>query len=298
MVKKSLIITVVLVVAYNIFITYCKVKPVGQYTFQNNLIKAEDYMYTDSLKDADLIIGTSISAKINQDKLPKNVFLVAGAGFSVYDGIDLVQNVGGHPKYVFIEENSINLPERPDFIKYLFNAPDYYRKKYLVSQRDDYQPAGEFYNATYIHTAPRITFFSHYFFNPLIGLFCKGHVIPVNTADYYADAKMKAHVDTGVIKRAFERLQVKVHELEKQGTTVCFYGVPNDPKVYYGLACQTILNDFPRFFPPSKYTYLPHPNIYLYHTTDQIHMDDTSCTKFTYDLAKKIEVARNIAKKK
>lgn len=288
MVKRSLICTLVLVVLYSLYVHFFNVKPVVQYTLQNNLIRAEKYMYDDSVRSANLLIGTSMSAKINQDKLPKNVYLLAGAGFSIYDGMALIKASGRHPKYVFLEVNSILVAERSDYIKFLFNMPDYYRKKYLVSMRDGYQPAGQFYSSTAVHTAPRIQWFTHYFFNPIIQMFHKGKVIPVDTKDFYAGAKMRSNIDTNMIKAAFVQLKAKVNDLEKGGTKVCFYLLPNDPEVYYSYAPRKIRELFPRYFPASAYTYVPPPNIYEYHTTDQIHMDDTSCAKFTKYIAGKI----------
>lgn len=290
MIKRSFICAIVLVVIYSLFINLFKVKPVVQYTLQDNLVRAQNYMYDDSVKGADIMIGTSMSAKIKQEKLPKGVYILAGAGFSVYDGMSLIINSNRHPKYVFIEENSILLPERPDYIKYLFNLPNYYRKKYFVSMRDGYQPAGEFYSSVFIHTAPRIQWFTHYLFNPMISVFYKGRVLPVNPNDYYAKEKMQSTTDTNIIKSAFTRLREKVNELEEGGTKVCFYRVPNAPKVHYSFVSMTIINYFPRYFPAPKYTYLPNPDIYAYHEDDQIHMDDTSCTKFTKFIAEKIAV--------
>lgn len=288
MIKRSFLCALVLVTIYGLFICYFSVKPVVQYTLQDNLVRAQNYMYDDAVKGDDVMIGTSMSAKIKQEKLPKNVYILAGAGFSVYDGMSLIINSKRHPKYVFIEENSILLPERPDYIKYLFNLPDYYRKKYVTSMRDGYQPAGEFYSSVFIHTAPRIQWFTRYLFNPAIRVFYKGKILPINPNEYYAKEKMQSTTDTNLIKAAFMRLKEKVNELEEGGTKVCFYRVPNAPKVHFSFVSVTIMNYFPRYFPASKYTYLANPDIYAYHEDDQIHMDDTSCIKFTGFIAGKI----------
>ncbi len=288
MIKRSVICTLVLVALYSLYVSFFKPKHIVQFTLQNNLVLAQNYIYNDSIKQSDLIIGTSMSAKIKQDKLPKNVYLLAGAGFSVYDGMSLVLNSKTHPKYVFIEENSILLPERPDYIKFLFNVPDYYRKKYFVSMRDGYQPTGQLYDAIFMHTEPRIKLFTQYVFNPAISIFHKGRKMPVNENDYYAEEKMHSTSDTNMIKATFVRLKEKVNELEKNGAKVCFYRVPNEHDVYYSYVSLKIMSLFPRYFPASKYTYLPNPNIYQYHMPDQIHMDDTSCARFTNFIAKNI----------
>lgn len=163
--------------------------------------------------------------------------------------------------------------------------------------RDGYQPAGEFYKPAIIHTTPRIQWFSDYIFNPVVRIFYKGKVIPADANDYYLDAKKSTTTDTVMIKEGFARLKRKVDELTKAGIKVCFYRVPNDSVVYNSFVSRKIREYFPVYFPSSQYGYLGNPNIRQYHTTDQIHMDDTSVTKYTFFIAKQIDSLKAVNSK-
>lgn len=297
MVKRSILFTLLLLVLYGSYIALFKVSPQSQQQFQMNTVKEENYMYTDSLMNADVILGTSMSAKIRVDMLPKNLYSLALGGQSVLDGINLVENAGGHPKYVFIEQNSILSPERPGLIKYLFNAPNYYRKKYLPFMRDNYQPAGQLYKAVLAPGYSGIHAFTRHIFNPTLNAIHKGRLNTVSRDEFYAEAKMRrAKIDTELVQQSFANLKVRVKELEKTGAKVCFFAMPNDKDVYTSPVAEYIRKVFADYFPQSVYTWLPESDLSQYHTIDQIHLDDTSAVKYTRELSQKIEAVRHPAK--
>jgi len=293
MVKKSVIITIILLALYAGYVKVLKPVPVIQYNSQGNVIRAEEYMYNDSLKNCDLVLGTSMAAKLHADKLPANVYSLAGPGLTVYDELTLIKTLHRHPKYIFIEGNSVMSPPRPDFQKFLFNAPNYYRKKYVVSMRDAYQPAGQTFTAILGHASGMIRRFTTYIFNPIVRLFHKGGVVPVDKAKYYAEAKEKTTLaDTIALKKAFSFLKQDVADLSKSGTKVCFFTMPNDSVVYYSFISVKIREYFIRYFPKPEFNILPFPDIRQYHTFDQIHLDDPGSIKFTQELSRGINAVR------
>lgn len=293
MVKKSICITLLLLVLYTLAIKLFKPTPVAQQQFQQNLINAQNYVYNDSAKKLDVIVGTSISAGIKIKLMPGGMYSLAFAGQSIYDGLALIENAKAHPKYIFIEENSILTPERPDFITCIFNPVNYYRKKYFVCMDDSYQPAGQTYKLIANHAQGAIKRFTTYVLTPAIHIFDKGKAAKVNTDDFYAEEKRRNQkVDTAVVKAAFEKLKERVSLLEKGGSKICFYAVPADAPIYNGKLARTIRQLFPIYFPRSTYSYIPEPNIAEYHTYDQIHMVDTSCVRFTHYMAKQVNAIR------
>jgi hypothetical protein len=294
MVKKSIIITIILLALYSAYIYIGKPQQVIQYNSQGNVIRAEEYMYSDSLQQCDLVLGTSMAAKLIRNQLPHNVYSLAGPGLTVYDELQLIKSLHCHPKYVFIEGNSIMSPPKPDFQKYLFAAPNFYRKKYLLCMRDSYQPAGQTFSAVFYPSASMIVHFTKHIFNPLVRVFHKGGVVPVDMAKYYAEAKEKTEfADTVALQKAFDFLKADVTDLAKSGTKVCFFTMPNDSAVYNSFISKKIREYFLNQFQKPAYEIMPFPNIYQYHTTDQIHLDEPGCVKYTAVLSQEIEAIRN-----
>jgi hypothetical protein len=279
---------------YGGFMTFFHVPPVGQHQFQDNIVRAQNYMYNDSIKNMDVIVGTSLSAGFRMDMMPKGIYLLTLPGQSIFDGLALIEASKGRPKNIFVEGNSLLSPERPEFIKYLFNSPNYYRKKYLPFMRDNYQPAGQVYKLTANHARGAILRFTHYVFNPIISVFHKGKPVVVDKDEFYAEEKRgRVKVDTALVEASYQRLQYWVDRLQKEdGCTFYFYIVPNDPSVYNSNISKAIRDYLPKYFPPDKYYTLPAPNIYEYHTKDQIHLDSVSWIKFTQYFAQKISTVR------
>jgi len=294
MVKKSIIVTIILLALYSGYIYFLKPKPVTQFASQANVIRAEEYMYNDSLQRCDLVLGTSMTAKLLCDKFPRNVYSLAGPGLTVYDELQLIKNLHCHPKYIFIEGNSVMSPPKPDFQKFLFNAPNYYRKKYMLCMRDDYQPAGQTFSAIFKPSATMIVHFTKHLFNPFVRIFHKGSVVQLDMSKYYAEAKEKTELaDTNTIKKAFQFLKDDVAGLSKNGTKVCFFTMPNDSAVYYSFVSVKIREYFMRYFPKPEYDIMPFPDIYQYRTVDQIHLNDPGCVKYTAILSQEINDIRN-----
>ncbi len=293
MVKKSIIVTIILLILYSGYIYILKPAPVIQYNSQGNVIRAEEYMYNDSLQHCDLVLGTSMTAKLIRGNLPRNVYSLAGPGLTVYDELQLIKTLHCHPKYIFIEGNSIMSPPKPEIQKYLFNVPNFYRKKYLLCMRDSYQPAGQTFSGVFSFSAQMTMHFTKHIFNPLVRVFHKGGVVPVDMAKYYAEAKEKTKfADTVALQKAFDFLKADVADLAKSGTKVCFFTMPNDSAVYNSFISKKIREYFVKQFTKPTYEILPFPNIYQYHTTDQIHLDEPGCVKMTTELSGEIDAIR------
>jgi hypothetical protein len=294
MVKRSVCITLLMLVIYGLWVSYCHIKPVSQYQSQNNAIIAENYLYSDSAMKEDVILGTSISSGLQTNVMPHGIYLMALAGQSVYDGMDVIESAHAHPKYLFIEANSILSAGRPQFLNYLTNKPNYYRKKYLPFMRDNYQPAGQTYNVVVMHAMGAIRRFTTYIYDPLIRIFYKGKETGIDKEDMYASAKRKNQpIDTVLLNAAFAHLKQRVDRFTKSGTIVCFYGVPDDEVIFNSKISRTIREDFRVRFTQDKYPSMPATNIQSYRTTDQIHLDAVSDIKFSRDLGRKIDSIRN-----
>lgn len=293
MVKRSIYVTLIMLVLYGILVSYGHIKPVIQYQSQNNVVTAQNYLYNDTARKSDVILGTSISAGIRTDILPKDVYLMALAGQSVYDGMDVIESAKTHPKYLFIEENSVLSAERKEFTTYLVNKPNYYRKKYIRFMRDDYQPAGQTYNVIALHAMGAIKRLTKYAVNPFVRIFYKGKETDIDKKEFYESAKRKNKpIDTALMNAVFSNLKKRVDQFKKNGTIVCFYSVPNDEVIYNSKISVAIRDYFREYFNENEYPKLPMADTHDYHTTDQIHLDSASNVKFSQVFARKIDSVR------
>jgi hypothetical protein len=138
MIKKSLIAFITLFILYTIFISLRPKLSSSQHQWQDNVIKAQRYIYNNSDTLNNVIIGSSLSCRLIMDSLPSFYNLSFG-GQSVFDGLKILKNKNKLPKKVFIETNVVLRGESVDFTNSLF-SPLSFLEKYFLSLRADKQP--------------------------------------------------------------------------------------------------------------------------------------------------------------
>ncbi|RYE18078.1 MAG: hypothetical protein EOP51_22685 [Sphingobacteriales bacterium] len=113
MIFRSVLFAVISLTLYAAYIAYGNSVPVAQHQWQENIIRTQDYIYSDSLLNQDVVLGTSLTDKVNKDSVPAGVYMLTYPGFSPWDGFEVVKKSNGRPKYMFVEENAILKPASP-----------------------------------------------------------------------------------------------------------------------------------------------------------------------------------------
>ncbi|MEO6149226.1 MAG: hypothetical protein ABIN95_09955 [Mucilaginibacter sp.] len=294
MIFRSVLFAVVALALYAAYINYGNSAPVAQHQWQKNIIRTQDYVYSDSLRKCDVILGTSLTDKVNADSLPAGVYMLTYPGFSVWDGFEIVRQGNGHPKYMFVEQNAILKPATPNFEDYIFNELNYYSKKHVPILQDAYQPVGQVAGYINLHAEPRIQLFSDYLFNPVLRVFQGDTIKTIDETAHYAEMKrLRNAVDPVMVKEMFTKLKKEVDWFQKRGTKVYFYGTPVHQEVYSNDQSQAIRAAFAQYLPAGQYHYLPDVDIAQYETIrDQIHLSGKSAREYTKVFAEQINGAR------
>src|SRR6202012_2438851 len=217
MVIKTLLFFVFLFVAYTALLMVAKKDfSAPQYQYQENIIKADKYIYQAKVPK-NVIIGTSLSAEIVADSLP-GFYNMAMAGMSMLEGYDIIIKRKTLPKTVFIESNLYYHTEREDF-KETFNSKivSFFRGK-LISLRDENQPVGvlNYYLKSKDNTQAAAKKKIDYsdpdppYFKAIIA---------------YARAKSNEKPDTAKLIASLNNLARIVKYLEANGARVYFFGL-------------------------------------------------------------------------
>ncbi|RCH55491.1 hypothetical protein DJ568_06245 [Mucilaginibacter hurinus] len=294
MIFRSILFAVVALLLYAAYVAYGNSSPKAQHTWQENIIRTQEYIYSDSLLKCDVVLGTSLTDKVNKDSLPKGVYMLTYPGFSVWDGLEVVKKAHGKPKYLFIEQNAILKPASPNFEDYIFNELNYYSKKHIPILQDAYQPVGQIADWVDWHSQPRVRFFSNYIFNPVLRVFQGDTIKTIDASEHYEQMrKLRNAVDTAIVRETFTRLKKEVDALQSKGTIVYFFGTPVHKEVYFNDQSKAIRAAFKQYMPAGQYHYLPDVNIAEYVTIrDQIHLNSESAKDYTRVLARQIAEAR------
>jgi hypothetical protein len=281
MAKKAVLTALALLIIHAIFIWQTSISG-GQYSWQNNAMKAQQYIYDDKTPP-NVIIGSSLANRLNMDNLA-NMYNLSFAGLGIFDGLAILRTKRALPKNVFVEMNIPQREENKKFTSYINSPILSPLKRYIPSLRDGHQPVSVF-ETTLINSLKK---------NQSDPKANESHGEGVH--DDVFDKLLAIEVinyseipDKDLFKERFDELQRDVSALEKRGVNVIFFEMPVNAKICNLPRPRTIRSYFHKYFPATTYSYIPMPDCGDYKTTDGAHLTDEEAVRYTNYLKLKID---------
>lgn len=283
MIKKTLILTCILLAAHIIHRDYFKPDSrISMGQWQDNQIIAQEYLYSNTPPTNNIIVGSSVSKWIYTDSLD-NFTNLAFSGESAFEGLELISHRKEQPKNVFIELNLI-LKNNPNFNKTLYNPFFYEIRKYIPALRDGRQPLSTLkelllkYGIKY--NIPPHQFQSFPLFDttktPNIEQIKEG--LRIEKREQYANMPRATNEEEQI---AVTRLKNHINILESKGVNIILFEVPTG-EAYCSSARSTGLREIIlKEFPMSKYTYFPFIECGEYKTSDELHLTPKEALRYT-----------------
>ncbi len=289
MIKKALLSFFIIFMTYTIIVTYV-VDPhkfVSEHQWQDNQIKAQEYLYsnTDSIKH--IIVGSSLADRLVVGYLP-DIYNLSMGGLGAFDGLQTITKKGVYPKTVFIEMNKLDRKASTDFTTSLNNPIMTFLRKYFMSIRDGKQPMG-FIAIPY---GEKVTAYGLYLAQTAV------HTIAGKIISREKEGLEEVDMVTKILPRLLEEeshipnaadlekdaqnLKKYVDILEKNHVTVVFFEMPIQHQLCGLSKPEAIRNQFYKTFPRDKYQYIDMPECNDYTTTDGLHLDKASAEKYTF----------------
>ncbi len=288
MIKKALLSFFIIFMAYTIIVTYVvdRHRFVSEHQWQDNQIKAQEYLYSNTDSIQNIIVGSSLADRLIVGYLP-DIYNLSMGGLGIFDGLQTITKKGVYPKTVFIEMNKLDRKASTDFTTSLNNPIMTFLRKYFISIRDGKQPMG-FIAIPY---GEKATAYGLYIVQTAVHTIA-GKIVS-RKEDGPEDVDMvtkilprlleeESHIpNNSDIKKDTESLKHYVDILEKNNVTVVFFEMPIQHELC-GLSKPTaIRNQFYKTFPRDKYRYIDMPDCNDYKTTDGLHLDKASAEKYT-----------------
>ncbi len=276
MIKKSILICISLFLLYNYIFVPIFIRddsPVAQSQWQENIIKAQDYLYLPVNSNA-IIVGSSLSADLKDSTWYNLSFL----GGSLFTGLELIKLKRNYPKVILIETNVIyrgidseitsTINQSPfNKLKYIFPAflekgqPIKYLGALLYSCVEK--------NPYIIHTEPDSSLFNKY-----LKLQVEANSTLTN----------KVTIDRNITLlrsylKFFDEHHVKIFLVEMPIHSTLF---------------QTINESYRRkelfkAFPISGYNWIIPNSLSNYQTTDGVHLSEKSVKEFKQEIMNTIK---------
>lgn len=271
MIRKTFIAAAVLLICYALFVAYLAPSSWSgtQHSWQDNSIRAEDFIYSEKDTFRHVMVGSSLSSRLDMRALP-GIRNLSFAGHSVVDGMELILRSGKHVENLYIEANFPEKRPDPDFTRALF-SPLHYPKKYVSALRDDNRPLSIIGWKMSRNLTRWITGRLHMLTGTLVEQDVRDQDRAAGLSVIRAGEYAAAPNDT-LMEQSLRRIEHYVREIESRGTKVFFFELP----VYDGLmdmprASVSRRSVHERFREP-RYRHIPLPDSLAYATTDGIHL--------------------------
>ncbi len=304
MIKKTLISFLLLTALYIMGVRLMMPFPkAAQHQWQDNAIKAQDYLYQKGAGSRNVLVGSSLSCRILTDSLV-NFTNLALNGQSIFDGLAIIDHKKELPVNVFIELNMVMRGENKIFTGSLFQPMLFVMRDKLPALRDGYQPLGlagkpvsacvqtllSALKSRLIRKKPEAV-------PPAIA--ATGQEPAAQTSTVQAPVKVNLSdglflrllkiqednyskaADSASLYRNLNELARYVDGLRSKNVNVYFFEMPIDAHLSDLPLARSIRDGFHRIFPPGKYVYIPQPDCTGYETSDGLHLRDPDAIRYT-----------------
>lgn len=289
MIKKALLSFFIIFITYTIIVTYVidRHKFVSEHQWQDNQIKAQEYLYSNTDSIQNIIVGSSLADRLVVGYLP-DIYNLSMGGLGTFDGLQTITKKGIYPKTVFIEMNKLDRKASMDFTTSLNNPVMTFLRRYFISIRDGKQPMG-FIAIPY---GEKVTAYGLYVVQTAVHTIAGEIVTRKKEVTEEVDMVAKilprlleeeSHIpNASDLEKDAQNLKHYIDILEKNNVKVVFFEMPIQHELC-GLNKPVAIRDqFYKTFPRDKYQYIDMPDCNDYTTTDGLHLDKESAKKYTF----------------
>lgn len=277
MIRKSFITAAILLLIHSIYVR--KSFFVGyppQQQWQENTIKAQNYLYDNSHKSDYIIVGSSLSNKLISDSLPEFCNL-SFAGKSIFDGFEIVSKKKKSPSFLFIEMNFVLRRASKNFTAPIISVVPYFLKEHMPSLRDQYEPTSLLGSKLILPLVDwSITILKPKSPSPADNITDgKNQDIFKKMLNIQVQAYNENPADS-TINNAMKNMKDWVLYFQKRKVTVVFYEMPVDNQLKDLIGARRVRDAFITYFPPTQFLYLRNLDGKDLKTMDGLHLDINS----------------------
>jgi hypothetical protein len=288
MIKKSIIVAIILLLAYEAVIRFCAVKwDTSQNDKSANLISAQNFIYNISeneVKGDTIILGSSISRKLVTGMLGNNYYNLAFNAWSAFDGLELIKLTQKKPACLLIETNVMSNQPLPRDITNGLNPVSYYPNKFFKSLQLQNQPVGLIIGAVKENLKERM--------EEMKRKKRENQELYNYNLKLEKEKQTKTFTDSEYTTR-FEKMKTLVQEFRKQNVEVIFFEIPFDPELEHTAAIEKNRRYFKQYFPEPEYRHIALPAVNNYVYSDGLHLSLQSAPEYTAYLKNEIDKLKN-----
>ncbi|MEG4801991.1 hypothetical protein QUB63_19090 [Microcoleus sp. ARI1-B5] len=254
---------------------------------QSNTIKAQRYIYNQKSEREIVLVGSSITARIDPDRISPQAVSLALLGMSSPTGLQIIEREKVKPKILLLELSETILKGEKykasqDFIGNIYQPFFYFIRLYFPMFRQEYQPVSSIVQ-TLIKVATKENKISFRFLEEANST--QKQIDPElieKLIQQQIEAKkspMSEAVKNAIIEES-EYIKNKITQLKNAGVRVILMDVPNEQRVKDTIMEKQLRELFRELFPNNIYEWLPEPPSREWKTNDGIHLVTSSAKEY------------------
>jgi hypothetical protein len=259
----------------------------GASLMQNNIVKAQRYVYQDDSDLKMVIVGSSLAANLNVKHIGEGVKSIALGGGSSKTGLEIIKRSKSKPPIVLVEMNdTIGRKIDADLLDSLYHPIFYWMRQYLPMMREEYRPVSVFINYFKSRAQQNQKMMTREELDSLEGrnitpeLSQKAIQMTVDVESTPLSEK-----DAETMKQEAELIKTQIAEIKKNiGAKVVLFDIPLESRVNAAIRRKQVRELAKKLFPPDRFEWLPPPKEREWRTNDGVHLIRSDARDFAESL--------------
>jgi hypothetical protein len=288
MIRKSIFISIGLLLLYELFLRVTNIRwDTSQNDKSANIISVQNFLYNYSAAEMEkdtVLIGTSVSRKLNTDSIGTHFISLAFNAWNTYDGLELVKRSGEKPACLLVETNYAKSQYLEPEITSNLEPISYYSGKFFKSLQLQYQPAGLLIGWGKNLMRKRIE---------LMKLQKRSDTALYQFNLQMNKEKMNEPIPDSVLVRRFTILKSLISGFKKENIDVIFFEVPVSKELQFTASMTEVRKYYLTYFPENEYRHIPLPAENDYSFSDGVHLSPQSAIAYSLYLKKALYDLKN-----
>ena len=244
---------------------------------QNNIVRAQRYIYQDDSDVKMVIVGSSLATNLNEKHIGESVKSIAFGAGSSKTGLEIVKRSKTKPQIVLVEINDNNLLRKFDseLIDSLYHPIFYWMRQYLPMLREEFRPISVFINSFRSRLYQNLEGMSREELDSLESR----NITPKLSQQAIQTAVEKAsepfsEKEVETMKQSADLMRNQIAEIKKNtGAKVVLFDIPRESRVDAALRIKEVRELWAKkLFPPDRFEWLPPPKKREWRTNDGTHL--------------------------
>ncbi|MEG3955233.1 hypothetical protein [Microcoleus sp. herbarium2] len=242
---------------------------------QNNIVKAQRYVYQDDSNLKMVLVGSSLAGYLNVKDIGEGVKSIALGGGASQTGLEIVKRSKSKPRIVLVEINDTILRKiDSELIDSLYDPIFYSMRQYLPMLRQEYRPVSVFIDFFKTRSQPNKERMSR---KELDSLEVRNITPEVSQKAIQKEvdiqSKPLSEEDAKNMIQEADLIKNQIAEIKKtMGAKVVLFDIPRDSRVNATISIKQVQELAKKLFPPDRFEWLPFPKDRGWRTNDGTHL--------------------------